>query len=243
MWLILIIVIVLIILIIQMKPVENMTNISTIKIYVINLKDRPDRKKNIIDELKKNNLYQNAIFTEAVNGQQLNIQELTDNNIIAINNKMRKGELGCYISHINCWNEILKGNDEIALVIEDDVMFNKDFIKQYQEILNKLSSLDWDIFCLGRNCMGRVEFDDSCIKGKYIDNNILVPKTIGFCTFAYTIKKSCIKKLKNHFFPIKDPIDVLLLNHHKNGNIQMVGLVKNIVKIRNYSDSDTINIV
>ncbi len=39
--------------------------------------------------------------------------------------KMTPGEIGCFLSHLACWGEILKSGEKYALILEDDAVFGQ----------------------------------------------------------------------------------------------------------------------
>lgn len=232
----------------NINDMSGIDDLNKLKIYVINLKHREQRKKNIMDELKKVEIPDNNIkIIEAVNGNELNVKNLVNQGIIEIDKSryrpLRKGEYGCYFSHLMCWEQILKNNLPYGLVLEDDVIFKDNFRSKLINLLKLMKDIEWDIFFLGRHCNFRYGFNHSCHEGTYIDkNNVLYPKTAGYGTFAYIIKNSCIRKLLKVTYPILMPIDVVILKKNKTGEVKVIGLNNDLVKIRDVEDSDTIGI-
>ena len=112
-----------------------MQNLSTIdQVYVINLKNRPDRliswEKLLLNLPTLKNKLQ---FFTAVDGKAL----INETNL-------RNGELGCSMSHIAIWNEALTKNYRFILVLEDDVLFNEEFEIKLYDILQELNQdFDW----------------------------------------------------------------------------------------------------
>ena len=45
------------------------------------------------------------------------------------------GEVGCYASHLKVWQSLLDSDHEVALVLEDDVVFHDDFLFALNEVL------------------------------------------------------------------------------------------------------------
>ncbi len=97
------------------------------KIFVINLKNRDDRRKHIVELFNKHNISDYS-FIEAVNGNNL------DNNIInQCRSKLQKSiyregefglnEIGCALSHLKIYKEILSKNLHGAFIFEDDICF------------------------------------------------------------------------------------------------------------------------
>lgn len=58
------------------------------------------------------------------------------------------GELGCYCSHLQMWNDILKKGYDYALIFEDDAMLSNDFDGQLDYLLMNLPYSNMDFIYL-----------------------------------------------------------------------------------------------
>lgn len=206
-----------------------------IPIYIINLKKNTERKKYLIEELKKHEI-KNYTFIEAVNGYDLDLNELKLKKIISEECKLKRGEIGCSLSHYKIYEEILKNNAEISLVLEDDVFFVDGFNIKFNMIMKRIKNINWDIFYLGINC-----YTDCCKEGEYIGSKIhgiYCPKHVVAGTHGYLIKKQSIKKIMDCFLPINKAVDIFLMNI----DIKRLTLTNTIVKTNN-SYSETQNII
>lgn len=103
------------------------------KIFYINLEHRLDRKKEIIEQIKK-------IDPELEKTERIN----------AVKNK--RGEIGCALSHIKCLEKAIENNFDNVLILEDDFDFVKDisFVNQSINLIFKDYS-NFDIFLLSAN--------------------------------------------------------------------------------------------
>jgi GR25 family glycosyltransferase involved in LPS biosynthesis len=178
------------------------------KILYINLDRRNDRKEYMENEFKKiNNI--NIERISAVDGRKLLKNDLTNllnedaiNQFMDTNDRqfapgsyMSKGAAGCALSHRKCWENILHGNDEKVLILEDDIYFDKDFNKKLNTYLEKVP--DYDILYIG--------FHEARGSTKY--NEILQkPGEVVFGLFGYIVNKRIAQKLLN-MFPIHGQID------------------------------------
>lgn len=249
----LIIIIILIILLIGLiyflkvydKEYLTLTNIdylNDIPIFIINLKNRPERKEQMINELYKHNL--TGTFIEAYNGKHINVQKLKNNGIINDDptfRQLRAGEIGCYLSHLKCWELLLKSNYPYGLVLEDDCIFIDDFRKEFNDIFNHIKNMHWDIINLGRRCKPDW-FNKDCNDGTIIYKYAFYPATVGYGLHAYIIKVDTIKKLLNIIYPITKPLDVIIPEEYDKGNIKVIGFLKDLATARNLDDSDTMKI-
>jgi GR25 family glycosyltransferase involved in LPS biosynthesis len=76
-----------------------------------------------------------------------------DGNSIDNDSNLKKGEIGCYTSHITLLNYsiINRKNSKIALIMEDDaVVVNKNCEKIVNKMIKCLPK-DWEILCIGHN--------------------------------------------------------------------------------------------
>jgi glycosyl transferase family 25 len=134
---------------------NNLDDLDNLDIYVINLLTRPEKKIYI-----KNQLYENKlkyIMFEAIDGTQLDIDILYRDGILYQNKdntkrNLRKGEIGCALSHIIIWSKMLSSNKKYFLILEDDAILVENFKEKLTSILNDVENKDWDMLYLNENC-------------------------------------------------------------------------------------------
>lgn len=104
------------------------------KIFIINLPRRSDRKNTMINKLKEAGLT-NYEFINAIDG--------SDEQFIKKFNKFKQntptkivtsGHLGCLLSHIKALEKAKAENLSSVLILEDDVIFDKNFITRIEMI-------------------------------------------------------------------------------------------------------------
>lgn len=216
--------------------------IDQIPIFIINLKARPNKKKKTMAELKKHEL--TGTFIEALDGRYLDVDDLKKRGIIQEGpdyRPLRRGEIGCYLSHLKCWNLILKTEKPYGLVLEDDVVFTDNFREKFNDIFHHIKDMSWDIIGLGRRCKQNW-FDKDCYAGTFIYKDAFYPSVVGYGAFAYIIKPETIKKLLKTTFPIYKPIDVVILEEQEKGNIKVISLLNDLITVFDIIHSDTIGI-
>ena len=110
---------------------------------VINLKHREDRR----DLFQKNNSkLSNWRFVEAIDGYNTTYLDVLDmgydikrewRSKYAVQ-KMKKGELGCSLSHLLCWKIVLETNKPM-IIMEDDAVINWELWDEvyYQEVIKR----------------------------------------------------------------------------------------------------------
>lgn len=104
---------------------------SQIPIFVINLERSKDRRNDISNHLNEQDL--KFSFINAVDGKLLDKEYISDINkeAISFKNKYQRellpGEIGCSLSHLNAYEEIINLNLPYACIIEDDVISTQGF--------------------------------------------------------------------------------------------------------------------
>ena len=105
------------------------------KTFYINLEKRPERRRYIETQISKVQL--DAQRIDAVAPSQ--IPEDLQERLSAIHEKKRLtiSELACGLSHRKAWQALLDSGEDMALIIEDDVVFSNDFRLFLDELKDK----------------------------------------------------------------------------------------------------------
>ena len=120
--------------------------VNQIKGYVINLKKRTDRLERFNNNVKNNLPFLSIETIDAIDGTTLDLKDdslikrITEWTLKNLNPKLLRGVVGCCISHLECINKIANGEDNYAIVFEDDCVFKdikhqnycNDFLKNLQ---------------------------------------------------------------------------------------------------------------
>src|SRR3989344_4685684 len=142
------------------KNIQENFNNHNIVSYCINLLDNIDRWDNIIEQQKR--LFftiqkVNAVDTRGDKWLQYTDKLTTEtknklintihNNIRIDHMDLTPGAIGCFLSHLNVYEKIMKtaDNDKYYLIIEDDTEFNIDFDNTILNNEIKNIPTDWDI--------------------------------------------------------------------------------------------------
>jgi len=176
------------------------------KVFIVNLKKDKNRKKHIINELKKQSI-RNYEIISAIDGNEFSLPEIISNTYQdntgdnCWNSKMSPSQIGCALSHIKIYRNFIKTKYDFALILEDDAIFLhnfkdklKDFILQsfrYKKQIVLLSELKQ---FYGKP-LGQIE--------KYE----LVDVANAFFTHAYFINKAAAKSIISFNFPVKTIAD------------------------------------
>lgn len=183
-----------------------------IPIFVINMKKDTDRKKYMEQLSEEYGLF--FKFIEAIDGKNLNEKGISkaynkEKSIRALGREMTKSEIGCALSHLSVYKQMIDQNIEIAIVFEDDIQIEKGFTS----IMNTIKKLpsDWELVLLGYH-RGGVEhkktISSSRYKRKITDKYTLVRLIrLGLGSYGYLINLQGAKKLVKQLETIKKPID------------------------------------
>ena len=118
--------------------------LDKINVVFINLERRQDRKKSVVNELKKIGI-ENPTCFKAI--------------------ELENGALGCSMSHLKCIETAKKNDYDYVFICEDDIEFlDPDlFLKQLNSFLT--SNISWDVVLVaGNNMIPYIPVNEACIK-------------------------------------------------------------------------------
>lgn len=177
--------------------------------FVINLKHRKDRKKNMIKQLKKVDL-QTYEFFDAIRPTTLDLEawnpyflnpipdwfKLTGGNEL----KYKIGCLGCLLSHMEVIKLSIERNYERVLILEDDTEFQLE--TSLSSYLKDVTPRAFGLFYLAGNHRGS--------KIEKVDDVLKVEGT--YTTGSYIIDKSVMSYIVQHIQGFTREIDVFYAN-------------------------------
>ena len=166
-------------------------------VFVVNLKNRYDRWKTFVEKSpilkykKYNAVNGNTIQTQ--NNHQL--YRIFDGN----NYNMRSGIVGCAMSHIKLYVDLVNSNKDFYCILEDDIDFVPDFNNKLSHVIHQLKNKDWDMVYLGHFYYKQYITDLVHNKKKYPhlvrwNTEESLTKSMGG-TFGYLISKKGSNKL------------------------------------------------
>jgi GR25 family glycosyltransferase involved in LPS biosynthesis len=183
------------------------------KVYLINLKRRPDRYEKFmtgynnsdmkdIDIMRNEGVDGSSLDMEKVplsEGAKAELKQIITTGFRSRHYQLTKGAIGCYLSHVKVWKNMLENNYKSVLIFEDDVNVPKN-IMQMITVNMKYIPNDWDIILFGFHC-----------KVCTLNNNHRnVEKFI--LLHCYAIRNECVTKIlkTESLFPITQQIDSYL---------------------------------
>jgi len=195
------------------------------KILYINLDRRIDRKINIQEQVNLINWTGEIERISAIDGRKLVIddvahligkrasEEATSNVVIkfAPGSYMTKGAVGCALSHREAWINILNGDHERVLVLEDDIRFDDQFNEKLNYYLQ--DTPDFDLLYIG--------YHDSRNNDNSHNHFYISPENVVFGLYGYVVNKRIAQKLLD-MFPIEGQIDSEIQKIYKDINVYIL---------------------
>lgn len=170
--------------------------IDALKIWVINLERATERMARMDAGLRAQGLRYERI--SGIDGRSEFQRLLPKVDPVAYERNMGQsllpGKVGCYFSHLLAWQRLIASGAEMALILEDDVVFHPDFREALT--LAIAAKAHWDLLRLNRIraklpiCQGRI--------GPYVLNAY-----IGPCTGngAYLIHRETARRMLGTMVP------------------------------------------
>jgi GR25 family glycosyltransferase involved in LPS biosynthesis len=223
------------------------------KTFIINLESRPDRKEQILNEMKKQNISENTYeFFKAIRPTPEEVLEWNPKYCEYNKNSIHpdkfvgytQGSLGCLKSHVEICRIALERGYENILILEDDTEFVKS-IDNLIKYSNKINN-SYDMLYLAGRYISKNPNKHSLSNMSYINNNNNTISTIKsnniLTTGSYCIKKPAMEYLINNINNYSKEIDVFYVEE-----IQQIFecylCIPNITKQRNgYSDIQQNNV-
>jgi GR25 family glycosyltransferase involved in LPS biosynthesis len=192
------------------------------KVFYINLKHRADRRFEIEDELKNKFLFDKAERYEAV--------------------LHKHPILGCTMSHISIWRNMIENNWKTVMILEDDAMLQTTRENIDKHINRFLEDSSADLLSISNSC------------GEHVHYNELFERAFNSQTSScYVVKLESVKELIKYYFKNPDDIytlkeddpnlhekihwiDVAWLEYQKVHNFLIPKEQKIVIQRRSYSD-------
>ncbi len=183
---------------------------TTPPIVVLNLKRRADRWAAWIQEAERVGLA-NYTRWEAIDGRTIaitpDIQKLFLNNDF----NMRRGVVGCALTHMNVWLHIVENNIPALIILEDDALLN-------EPLTMPDLPRGWDIFYYGGAVLRKqYEPPEGPVRAIYppgipINDQVLIPKFpdhMYFTAVGYMLSYTGASKLLNRLGKVgfNKPVD------------------------------------
>ena len=173
------------------------------KVFVVHYKKLEERKKNILEQFKKNNITD----FEFIEIDRDNLVDI-DKSLFSVDYPTR--EIAITSSHFEAYKKIAESYDE-ALILEDDIIMDENFSELFTKYLDQLPKT-FDQLYIGDGC--KLHIPQDMIKP---NTNIylkgLLPTSWGGqgssrCTDSYVVNKKCAIKLCEYINKKKKEINI-----------------------------------
>lgn len=220
------------------KLTENF-NSNEVEIYLIHMAKNIDRLQNFEQSYFNSDMsFKKFNIFPAVIGKDLNLINYVSPKAykqILMSEKtgtrmhhydLTRGAVGCYLSHLSIYKNIIEKNMKYGIIFEDDAIIANDFYKRLLYGLNVVPK-NWDIFLLGVICL-------KCDVGKEYIN---IKRFWG--THGYIVNNQSAKKLLEYLDkPLSKQIDADMSLLIKKGIINVYAINPVIVVQDNKFGSD-----
>lgn len=128
------------------------------------------------------------------------------------NRPLKLGEIGCAVSHLQCWRRAAELEPDVTLVLEDDVALAPGIERRLARRLAALAILDpgWDLLYAGRWVLepaSEIALADGLVRPAY-----------SYCTFGYLLSAAGLAKVlsvgfEHDIIPVDELLPALYMPH------------------------------
>jgi GR25 family glycosyltransferase involved in LPS biosynthesis len=186
------------------------------KVFIIHYTKLEERKINILNQLKNNNIINYEFIDkydrEIVSNEMINTYCYLDKTTLTI------PECCVTIAHIETYKKIIENNYKFCLILEDDIILTDNFIDKLNKYLECIPN-DIDLGFLVDGCGYHADncgFYTGNITSSQIWYNIPISRTVS----AYLITNTACAKILTTIIPFHMPIDNQLNIEIKTHNLQ-----------------------
>lgn len=142
------------------------------------------------------------------------------------------GAIGCYLSHVKCWKELLKTTYPGVIIFEDDLNFIPNFKEEFEMAIHYMP-IECDVFSFGYVTLTDVHSNFS----KPVETH----KTKFYGTQAYYITRQGATKLLTKAFPIEMHVDAYMSMMNYFGDICIYFTQRTLVTQENITGSSILS--
>lgn len=190
---------------------------DSVQILVISLKNSLDRRAKVSKQMRGTSL--DWQFIDAVDGSNLNMLEVAydqDKVRRLLGFELTAREIGCYLSHMNCWHACVEAGRP-TLIFEDDFVVLPHFEAVLKNLIVDYS--DWQIVRLQA-----LSESGNAIVVDFGDYQLVKNDSDPLGATAYLINPSSAQILLDNSTEIYEPLDHYIEHHEKHG-LQMLAVL------------------
>ncbi|KAK2504241.1 hypothetical protein MC885_006424 [Smutsia gigantea] len=179
------------------RPPKKPSKMGFDEVFVISLARRPDRRARMLSSLWEMEISGRVV--DGVDGRTLNSSVMRSLGVDLLpgyqdpysGRTLTKGEVGCFLSHYNIWEEVAARGLARVVVFEDDVRFESNFRRRLERLMEDVEAekLPWDLIYLGRKQVNPEE--EEAVEGL----PHLVVAGYSYWTLAYVLSLAGARKL------------------------------------------------
>jgi len=198
-------------------------------IYIINLERKPERYQYVKQQLDNMGLtnYQRWL---GVDGFKTDKEDILKVGISEDLYNKGKGLAGCAASHAQVWKHLVDTKADWTLILEDDANFHPHFLQLFTKYWQQVPTRAKIVYV--GHCCGEEEEKKS--KTSIIETGVM-------CNHGYMLSWVGAKYLLDNLTPLKDPVDIDIVEHFRhrpgsfifNGNNMVEGIRPNDYKESN----------
>lgn len=177
-------------------------------VFVINLKRSAGRRKDMSERLDK--LKVPHSFFDAVDGQALNPDTLPAydglKRRLFFGRDLRKGEIGCLLSHRAVYQHMVDNNIETAVILEDDTFLTPDFPDVIWALVRQPVKWDMIRFLESEKVYQKSRVIRALGCGNYSLNRVLIASGGAY---GYVLTQKAARVLLKHMQKNYLPVDAL----------------------------------
>lgn len=162
------------------------------KIYVITCWGDTHRRNHVCEQMKMYNI-KNYTFVHSIDAYLLKEKD-----------ELSRQDLSLILSHINCVKDASINQYRQILILEDDFKFEKDFDKDFNDIIDNIPS-EWSYLHLG---VAKWTKDIFNVSGSYI-NDYIQKYIFAPGSHCIGVHKSCYEFIIENFLKYEMPIDLI----------------------------------
>lgn len=164
--------------------IEFFENSPVYPIYFIHLKESKQRYQHMLHQCQN----KHCIRIDAINGKKdkLNIKNVKSKSL-------KKTSIACFQSHIKALETFIKSPYTYGIIIEDDIIFEKDFEHKVKEVLDEIGKDGFDIIYFGGTRVCGEKYSKHLIKAKQIRPDC------NAGAFAYMINKHSANRILERY--------------------------------------------
>ncbi|HIW07561.1 MAG TPA: glycosyltransferase family 25 protein [Candidatus Ignatzschineria merdigallinarum] len=180
------------------------------EIFIVNLSKAVDKREYMREQLDRLKI-SNYRFVEAIYGKNLPESFFIDGVDNYPKCSLTKSEIGCALSHLKIYQEMVDASLPYAIILEDDVVLPDDFKEFSEKISESIDHSSSKVISLGKA-------NKITLLRKYFSYNSYGEYTAvtGFGTYAYVINLAAAKSLLQHLMPIRYEAD-MFMHFRENG--------------------------